>query len=95
MMMLLVQLQLIILVEQTLLYHSGWIVCNAQDQRRFWMTAVFQDGGLTAVLITLMMLELCVQTVSLISNCMTLSLLHPSLYRLVLVYTIGNSEVVC
>jgi hypothetical protein len=55
----------IILVERMLQYHSGWIVCNALDQKRFWMTAVFQDGGLTAVLITIMMLELCVQTVSL------------------------------
>ena len=72
--MLLVRSLVIILVERTLLYHSGWTVFNAQDQRRFWMTAAFQDGGLTAVLIILMMLELCVQTVSLhniISNCMT------------------------
>ena len=50
------------------------------------MTVAFQDGGLTAVLITLMMLELCMQTVSL--NCMTFKPLnflpHPSLYTLFL-----------
>ena len=55
----------ITLVKRTLLYHSGWTVFSARDQRRLWMTAAFQGGGVTAVLITTMMLELCVQTVSL------------------------------
>lgn len=55
---------LIILVERILQFLSGWIIYSAQDQRRFWMIAAFQDGEITAVLIALMMLELCVQTVS-------------------------------
>ena len=55
----------IILVERTLQFHSGWIMYSARDQRRFWMTAVFQDGEFITAFITLMMLELCVQTVSL------------------------------
>ena len=55
---------LIFLVEQTLQFQSGWTMYSARDQKKFWMTVVFQDGGLTTVIIASMMLGLCVQTVS-------------------------------
>ena len=55
---------LIFSVEQTLQFQSGWTVYSARDQKKFWMTVVFQDGGLTTVIIAPMMLGLCVQTVS-------------------------------
>ena len=55
---------LVILVELMLQLHSGWLMYSAQDGRKFWMTVVFQDGEFTAVLMPMMMLELCVQIVS-------------------------------
>ena len=65
MMMQLVLSLVTILVEQMLQCPSGWTIFSALDQRKFLMTAVFLDGGFTVVLITITMLELCVQTVSL------------------------------
>ena len=67
---------LLILVEQIIQFHSGWIMCSVQDPKRFWMTAVFQDGEFTAVIIGSMMLELCVQIVSVLFSMDTCSVIY-------------------
>lgn len=50
--------------QLSLLFHSGWTMCSAQDQKRLWTGAVFQGGAFTIAIIIQMMLELYVPTVS-------------------------------
>ena len=59
--------QLLPTVLDTLIvpFHSGWTTCSVRDQKRPWIGAAFEDGGLTIAITTVMMQELSVSIVSL------------------------------